>query len=499
MNPGISNSTRRVGPILPHYLKIGATTFVLVMIMMSYSLPLPGSDHIFQRAYADGLTREEFFASVGNRDMRLSVQINPPVLTSESVQDAFMQFRLFNANNNETVKFTTYHITVRKGIDNAAKPIVSDFFHSESGLLTLKIQPSDGPVTIYGTREDFLKAWKADPGGTINVKGPLLLEGGIYHFQIEIFGIDSIRNIFSPDDAPGFDSWLSVGDISRTDFEYNGQTYNTTVISYYDKVNNFKFDADKKTFTWSMPFDWNIDRLKDTSLFVHEEIRIPRSLAGIGDANAFTATLNGDPLDRRMITIDPYTSESELILHYLLNKNDILGMAEKVQNETAGMSFSLTPAADTNVQTTAEMVTDTGGINVAARWAPNQLSSGVESTVKLDFSDAFSGDKISSDVLYDLRILDNNGNEVYSKTGLTAKGGTDIQKIDFPSDERYGIEVTVQGLVQDGRPVDETRNGIARGVVIVPEFPTGALGIVVAAMATMAVVLSRRFNTRLQA
>ena len=41
--------------------------------------------------------------------------MNPPFLTTDNRQDAYMQFRLFDANNNQTIQHVTYEITVTKG------------------------------------------------------------------------------------------------------------------------------------------------------------------------------------------------------------------------------------------------------------------------------------------------------------------------------------------------------------------------------------------------
>ena len=95
-----------------------------------------------------------------------------------------------------------------------------DFFHAHNGLLTLKIQPSQGPITIYGEQDPILNAWVADPGGTINIRGPLLLQGGLYHFHVEIFTIDNDRSLFMPEQAPKFDSYLSVGDVYTNKWDY---------------------------------------------------------------------------------------------------------------------------------------------------------------------------------------------------------------------------------------------------------------------------------------
>ncbi len=463
-----------------------AIVLILLVFMMTA---------LFQQAFADGLFREEFEASLKGREARLSVTINPPVLTTETRQDAFVQLRLFDGITNETIKFSTFAIEMEKGIGGDEPPLYREVFHTESGLLTLKFQPQEGPVTVFANRDPLLNAWTADPSGAINIRGPILLEGGLYHFGIEILGIDSAVELFPPGQSVSFDSWLSVGDVFNESVEYNGSSYNTTIISYYDSVEEFSFDTERKTFTWSMPFDWNVDRIGQTNIFVHEEVKIPKSMEGIGDSLSFVASVNSDPISGSKILVDPYTSESELILHYLLSKPDILSLAEKVSDNESRMTFTLTPSANATTGTTTEMGTDTGGIGVALQWTPNPLDANIESIVKLDFSDGFSGERLDDvDILYNLRILDLEGGEVFSLAGQTASGGTDTQTIDFPSNEEYRIEVRVDGIVQDGQAADRTRNGVARGTVVVPEFPAGAMLAIAGIVGAMLVV--QKFGKR---
>jgi hypothetical protein len=467
---------------------IGATGVILVP-----------SSWLVQKAYADGLTQENLPpASVGNREASLFVKVNPPILTSSNLQDAFMQFRLFDANNNQTIQHVTYHITVTKAsAGKDQKSILDDFFHAHNGFLNLKIQPSDqGSVTIYGDKDPFQMAYVADPGGSVSIKGPVLIEGGLYHFQIEIFGIDNDRNIFVPDNAPKFDSYLSVGDVSEENMGFQGQKYNTTIISYYDKINDFKFDESKKMLSWAMPFDWDPARIKSVNIFVHEEVRIPKSLKAVSDAKSFDAEVNGSPLTGRMLAIDPYSSETELTLHYLLNKNDLMAMSQSMPNGTSGMKFTLSPSANATEQTQSDLATDTGGIHVAVDWNPSQLKADTESTMKLSFSDAFSGGSLGADVKYGLKIMDKQGKEVYSKSDLMAKGGTDTQTITFPKDETYSVMVTIDGLARSGQAVDQSRNGVARGIVVVPEFPASAVALlVIGTTIGILIVATRRSST----
>jgi hypothetical protein len=449
-----------------------------------------------QEAFGDGLTSETFSATLGDRNAEMLVQVNPPILTDASRNDAYILFRLYDANNNQTIQYTTFFISVEKGVGEDAETIMPPtLFHTESGLLRLKVQPAEGELQIFGTQEQFLNAWVADPGGTVNIQGPLFLEGGLYHLRVEIFGVDNIRNIFADENIPKFDSWLSVGDVFTQNVDYQGQPYNTTIISYYDRVGNFSFDGNNQQFTWSMPFDWNVSRIEDTNIFVHEEVKIPKSLAGIGDTTSFSATVNGNPISGRMLAVDPYSSQQELTLHYLINKNDVINMASQVPQGDSDMVFTLAPAAGQVAQTTGEILTDTGNINVVLEWAPDQLNANAESTLTLIFLDGFSGQRIADDVNYNLRVLDNNGSQVYSQTGLIAEGGTGIQTIDFPANENYRVEVEVTAIARDGQPIDQTRNGIARGTVVVPEFPSGSLvtAAAVTGISSAVIILLRRF------
>ena len=440
-------------------------------VLSTIAVALPG-----QKAFGDGLTSETFSASLGDRNAEMLVEVNPPILTDDTRDEAYILFRLYDANTNETIPFTTFFISIEKGIGEDAETIMpSTLFHTESGLLRLRVQPAEGELQIFGTQEQFLNAWVADPGGTVNIQGPLFLEGGIYHLKIEIFGVDNIRNIFADENIPRFDSWLSVGDVYTQTIDYQGQSYDTTIISYYDRVGNFSFDAGKQQFTWSMPFDWNVSRIEDTNIFVHEEVRIPKSLSGIGDITSFAAAVNGNPISGRMITVDPYSSQQDLTLHYLINKNDILRMAGDISEGDSAMVFTLAPATGQAAQTTGEIVTETGNVMVLLDWAPDQLTANAQSTLTLSFYDAFSGQTIRDNVNYNLRILDNNGSQVYAQTGLVAAGGTGTQTVDFPANENYRMEIEVTGIARDGQSLDQTRNGIARGVVVVPEFSAGSL------------------------
>ncbi|MFL6325469.1 MAG: hypothetical protein ACJ72C_12020, partial [Nitrososphaeraceae archaeon] len=452
---------------------------------------------------------------------------SPPILTTDSRQDAYMQFRLFDANNNQTIQHVTYEITVNKGTllsfsssssssspsssSSGQKPLLRDFFHAHNGLLTLKVQPSNGTLTVYGEQDPFQNAWVADPGGTINVKGPVLLEGGLYHFHIEIFSIDNDRNIFLPQNAPKFDSYLSVGDVYRNKWNYQNQVYNTTLISYYDKINNLNFDPSKKSFSWAMPFNWNLSRIQQQPIFVHEEMRLPKSWKGFGDSPRFNATVNGQTLSGRSVAIDPFSFPDAMVVHYLINKNDVIKLAQQQQqqqgqqqaannnnNNNDVMRFTLlTPSASAQQQqqiaTSSDLVTNTGGIHAAVSWSPNPLKPKTQSNVNISFYDPVTSNPLSAnDVKYDMVLLDKNGHTVTTKQNLVAKNATDTQIVTFPSNDIYQIQLEIKELLKAGQTPDLSRNGLARGYVVVPEFPNGVAILLIASIFTAVLIVQRK-------
>src|ERR1044072_5182146 len=92
------------------------------------------------KAFSDGLFMENLPpASVGDREASLFTKISPPILTSDNKENPYFQLRLFDAKNNETIKFVSYFITVEKG----DKLLMRDLFQCEQGPLKLKINPAN--------------------------------------------------------------------------------------------------------------------------------------------------------------------------------------------------------------------------------------------------------------------------------------------------------------------------------------------------------------------
>jgi hypothetical protein len=485
---------------------------------------------ISERAYGDGLTAENLPpATIGDRKASLFVKISPPVLTTGSQQNAFLQFRLFDERNNQTIKFVTYEISIRKAnTPPESRPLMRDFFQAPNGLLTIKVEPTEsGPIQLLGDRDPFLGALVADPGGTVNIRGPILTDGGLYHIEVRIFGIDNVRNIFKPEDAPKYDSYLSIGDVTSHNLTYNGRPYNSTLISYYDVIEDFNYNPQAQNISWSMPFNWNTTRIGEQNIFVHEEIKLPNAFLQAINASTspatFNASVNSQPLVGRPLAIDPFSSPNATVVHYLINKNQILEMANNltsirvngtttpanastrnsssVENALGPninfMSFSLEPHTQGNAtqSTSSDLTTDTGGIHASVSWEPTQLKAGKQSTVHINFSDAFSGEPLLANVAYDMAILDSNGTQVLKMDNLTAINATHSSEVSFPADAIYQIEVNVKGITKDNQSSpDTTRSGVARGYVVVPEFSSSSSSLVAAGAIASVLILVARYR-----
>jgi hypothetical protein len=334
----------------------------------------------------------------------------------------------------------------------------------------------------------------------IDLTAPILGEGGLYHIYMVLLTIDNDQNIFMPKNAPWFDSYLSVGDFTNHTITYHNSSYNTTLVSYYDKITSYNFDPSKMQISWTMPFDWNTTRFQNMPIFVHQELRIPKSFKEFANTPTFTTSVNGNPITGKMTVVDPYSMNQTVIVHLLINKIDIENIAKTTPLRVNTMNFTLGPA-DANVRTSSNMLTDFGGWEIKLRWNPINITSNSQNDLQLTFFDAFTGKQIFGDVNYDLQILEKDGNTEFFRTGLIAKNGTDIQSINLSSNGIYRLEINIKSIVNSGMP-DASRIGLARGNLVIPSTVTSEasvpefsnlVGMIIAVSMIFMITINRKF------
>ncbi len=445
----------------------------LIILMSVYSV-MPVKYPIVGKAYADGLSFESLPAFlVQGRPLSLFIKIDPIILTPENASSPSLQLRLFDLNNNETIPHVSYLVYATKG----DQEMMNLRFHSHTGPLKINIHSKAGPVEVLdGERDSNTGIWTAKDG-EIGVQTPLMLEGGLYHFQITILGINQDTNTLDSGSTPTFDSWLSVGEALHGTLPYDNQAHDFMIISYYDRIKEYSFDPLANTIYWSMPFDWNLSRIQKQNIFIHEEVRIPKSFIKFLGSTSFFPAVDGIPLNTYSVAVDPYSSEDSYIVHYLINKDLLINLAQghdqqDTSSESNVMSFSLFVSGHSNQPSTEFFIPS--GIRVDVSWKPAQLTSDTGSALTVSFSDVLEAGKNNfqnANIFYNLKIADKNGVEIVKRINLTAINGTDSQPVTFSANDTYKISISVTGIERRGL-LDQSRDGEATGIVVVPEFPS---------------------------
>ena len=428
------------------------------LIVLSSAVPF-----IPQKAYGDGFTQENVQASIGNRVITTFIKLSPPIITSDTSADKTIFFRFFDANTNTTINNVSFYLNVTKG----DKILMHDLFYTHTGFLTIKFQPGGevGTWRVNGDQDPVLGGWMSQTDN-VDVIAPILTEGGLYHFNLSLLALDYANTLLDQTNPPKFDSYLSVGDVSVQDVTYQNNPYNTTLISYYDKTTDFKFDEATKQFSWKMPFDWDVNRFQDRPIFIHEELRVPKSLSAFSDTPTYTASAEGYGLTGRRVIVDPYTIGDYMIVHLFLNKPDLVNMATTIPQGANSIEFKVAPEKP-NVQTSASMLTDFGGWHVKLGWNPTDLTANSQNNLNISFYDSFTEQQVTGDVDYDVQILDKDQSVLWSKTDAVASQGSDTQTVNLPGNGIYSITVKVKSITTNGFP-DNSRIGMARGNIVIP-------------------------------
>jgi hypothetical protein len=299
-----------------------------------------------QSAFGDGLTQEQLSASLGNRKADLLIKMNPAVVTTETLQNGqkpTVEFRLFDSNTNQSFSHVTYYVILEKD----GKRLLSDIFHDHNGDFKIQINPTNSSKTtaISGGEQDpllgILTATQTDP---IIASGPIFVRGGLYHFIVRIETVDSDYTLLPDNQEPIYDSWLSIGNTENRQIGIDGKQIPVKVISYYDKLSDFGFDNKNMQIKFDMPFNWNVSRINNTSIFVHEELYVPKPNA-FTTKGSYSGTVNSIDISKNVMLDN--TNADKDIIHIMIPKSNLIQLADQInkngQASTGLMKFTLQP------------------------------------------------------------------------------------------------------------------------------------------------------------
>jgi hypothetical protein len=331
-------------------LRLVFSVFCVIVLGFIFSSTIPA-----KVAFGDGLFMEELSASFGDRKADLIIKMTPPVVTTETLQKQnqkpIVQFKLYDPATEEGFKHVTYFITIEKD----GKKLLSDWFHDHKGDLKIEMKPSeDERITVYGEPDPILQAFTGTEDSPVIATGPIFSEGGLYHFIVRVATIDYDRSFIPDDKQPVYDGWLSVGSTENQQISLSdGEQVQIQIISYYDDLKDFRFDPTNRQIEFTMPFDWNITRLEENNLMVHQEITIPKQseLASV----SYIGKVNGIDVTKNLMLDDSNSTKN--VIHFMLPKPVVLQIAEQLNNNGQDgnklMQFSLEPSESTPPSTMA--------------------------------------------------------------------------------------------------------------------------------------------------
>jgi len=299
--------------------------------------------------FGDGLFEETLSASFGDRKANLVIKMTPPVVTTETLtnktQSPVIEFVLSDSNTNKSFTHVTYFITIEK----EGKRLVSEWFHDHAGILRIQMKPSNmSQVVVYGEQDPILNAYSGTYDSPVVASGPIFLEGGLYHFIVRIATVDYDRTILPNDEQPLFDGYLSIGNIDNYMAIIDGKETPIKLTSYYDKLRNITFDNKEMKLAFDMPFDWNLSRIQDVNIFVHEEISIPKP-NNFASNESYSGVINGIDVSNQLVLDN--SNPKEAVIHFMLPKDKLVLLAEQMNNNSKSsvglMKFALKPSTET--------------------------------------------------------------------------------------------------------------------------------------------------------
>ena len=414
--------------------------------------------------------------SFGDMEVTVRTQLSPSDITVGEIDSANMQIRFFDTLTDKNLDQVTYKVELWQSGELLAR----NFFYDDDGRLDVKLKPKFGcdevrlidcttyagsphvsaPGTLYVQGADCTDD-NLDICGRATIEGPIFVKGGLYQIKVDIEAATSPRTLLL--DTLSYDTFVSIA--QEQDFfikTANAEEIPVVVKTYYDDVDNFKFDQSDNSISFDMPFDWSPDYV-DLVQVVHEEVRVPKSFTPYAEGKQFKGYVNGVEIDQRALLNDPYSYEDTNIVHFLITKNELQKINEKLgpdNYDNKKMDLKLVPLDEVSKSSTEFYLVDTTTV------PPTQ----VPTTVNIAWDGSYgAGDEVPfeinenrqliKDIRYAYVVLDELNQEISRydgddplNAGIVSTEGIDVQRIFVPSQGKIRIDVLVFGTGLDYDP-----------------------------------------------
>ncbi|AJW69937.1 conserved exported protein of unknown function [Nitrosopumilus adriaticus] len=446
---------------------------LLIAILGIFSIPL-----VLPDAFAHGLGGDQAEPlSFGDMEVTVRTQLSPSDITVGEVDSANMQVRFFDTLTDKNLDKVTYRVEVWQSGELLAR----NLFYDLDGRLDVKIKPKADcnkdlleECSIYGGSEHVSAPGalfvhgeactddNLDICGRPSITGPIFVKGGLYKIRVDIEAATSPRTVLA--NLLSYETFVSVA--QEQDFfikTANAEEIPVTIKTYYDDVDNFKFDNADNSISFDMPFDWSPSYV-DLVQVVHEEVRVPKTFTPYAEGKQFKGYVNGVEIDQRALLNDPYSYDDTNIVHFLITKSEL----QKI-NETLGpgnydnkkMDLKLVPLSEVSKSSTEfylvdaknfEKVPTTVKISWDGKYGANQ-------EIPFEFTFFNENKELIRDIKYAYFVFDEFDNEIASNVGqsstelgISSTEGIDVQRIFVPSQGQIRVDVKVLGTGLDYNP-----------------------------------------------
>jgi hypothetical protein len=255
----------------------------------------------------------------------------------------------------------------------------------------------------------------------IDVKGPKLSEGGLYKLDISIITANGYSEKL---EIPlVFNAGISIAQTTTHNFvDPSFGQQNIQVVTYYDEISNFQYEPELKQITFSMPFEWTLSNIEQTSV-VHQEIIIPKEFGALL-LSGFSMSVNGIELSDDIVNVDDFFTEGRVV-HFIIYQKELLNIFENSSNQN-GMNFVIKPDRD---YTHLSSVTENGQFRILASWEPEILESNSDAKIIFDVTDIFLKNKPVS-TNYEFSITQ-DGELLFEQNGVSTDSKTEHNVVDF--------------------------------------------------------------------
>jgi hypothetical protein len=440
----IESFSRGIRVILVLYYKI-----LLLSLIAIISIPF-----LVDNAFAHGLGGD-VAAPIGFGDMEVTVftQLDPSDITVGQIDSANLSVRFYDTLTNINLDKVTYRVELWRADELLARSL----FYDNDGTLDIEIKPKFGCsadklwkcTQYYGEIETTSGGLFARGEGKPVINGPIFDKGGLYNIRVDIEGATSPKVMVA--EPLSFETFVSIAQEQNFFIKTaSAQEFPVIVKTYYDEVENFQYSKSSHAISFKMPFDWTPEYVEQVQV-VHQEIRVPKSFDPYSAETSFVGYVDGVKVDQRALLIDPYSSETENIVHFLITGNELkrindeLGPSHQASGE---MFFELMPEG--TVQKNSFNVTFENGYTAFVAW---ETKYGAGQEIPFEFSFFNADGELVKDTIYAYALVDPQGKQFNVVTGdnpeefvgVKALEGISTEPIYIPTEGMYTLNLTLTG------------------------------------------------------